>query len=428
MDRHILVVNRWTNSFAEYHRYLDHTSDRVAYLTTPEGRAPLDAALAEDIRVLPDLSDTAEAVRHTAGLVAEHGPFTHVLALSEFDLELAAELRQRFGVPGRGPREVAAVRDKVVMKGLVEAAGLRVPAFRATPTAAEVRDFAARHGYPFVLKPRAGADSQGVHVVPDAGRLEELLDGAELGDAQCEEYVDGVLYQVDGVVAGGELLTLRSWRCGGSCLDFATGTAFSSVANDDRDFERRVTAFTERVCAALGITDDVFHLEVFRVEGRGDGAGDEIVFLEVGARAGGGQVRVVWDEVYGVDLVAASALVQIGDVPKTGVMDLDGPVAGYLMMPEPPVRPCVVDEVPSLVDRVPAMYGETLPPPGAVLSGTGGAVHTAGTFRFSAPSAELVEAAIRRTLDLYRIAWHPLAGQPADDGPGVGRDVRDVLV
>ncbi|MEU1365855.1 hypothetical protein ABZ454_06940 [Streptomyces sp. NPDC005803] len=426
MNRHVLIINRWTNSFAEYHRYIDHTADRVAYLTTAAGRPPLDEELAEDIRVLSDLSDTGEVLAQTAELVELYGPFTHVLALSEFDLEPAGEIRRRFGIPGRGPAEVAAVRDKVVMKGLVAAAGLRVPAFQETPTAGLVREFAARHGYPFVLKPRAGADSQGVHVVRSDEQLDALLDGAGLADAQCEEFIDGVLYQIDGVVRGGRLLTSRAWRCGGNCLDFATGTAFSSVANDDPDFESRVTDFAERVCAALALTDDVFHLEVFRTTGP-SGEGDDLVFLEIGARAGGGQVRVIWEEVYGLDLVAASALVQLGEDVTTRPMDLNGPVAGYLMMPEPPVRPAVVDAVTSLVGRVPALYAETLPPPGTVLSGNGGAVHTAGTFRYRAGRSTEVEAAIRQTLASYRLDWHPLDEQPAATGEPSVREAAHVV-
>lgn len=133
MNRHVLIINRWTNSFAEYHRYLDHTADRVAYLTTAAGRPPLDEELAEDIRVLSDLSDTAEVLAQTTQLVEQYGPFTHVLALSEFDLEPAGEIRRHFGIPGRGPEEVAAVRDKVVMKGLVAAAACGCPPSRRRP-------------------------------------------------------------------------------------------------------------------------------------------------------------------------------------------------------------------------------------------------------------------------------------------------------
>lgn len=263
-------------------------------------------------------------------------------------------------------------------------------------------------------------------MVRSEAQLDTLLSVAGLADAQCEEFIDGALYQIDGVVQGGRLLTSRAWRCGGSCLDFATGTAFSSVANDDRDFEQRVTDFAERVCAALDLTDDVFHLEVFRAP-RPSGDGDDLVFLEIGARAGGGQVRVIWEEVYGVDLVAASARVQLGDDVTIAPMDLDGPVAGYLMMPEPPVRPAVVDAVTSLVGQVPALCSETLPPPGTVLSGNGGAVHTAGTFRYRAERSEQVEEAIRQTLAAYRLDWHPQGEQPADARGPASREAVHVV-
>ncbi|MFD9125805.1 ATP-grasp domain-containing protein [Kitasatospora sp. NPDC059571] len=411
MGRHVLILNRWNNRFAEYHRYLDHRADRVAYLTTEAGRGPLDASLAEEIRVVADLSDRAEVTAAAAELAAAHGPFTHVLALSEFDLELGAELREALGVPGKGVAEVRLVRDKVVMKAAVAAAGLRVPANRPVADADGVRAFAAEHGFPFVLKPRAGADSQGVHVVEDAARLAAVLEraadaGTDLTDHQCEEFIDGTLYQVDGVVSGGELRTVRSWRCLGSCLDFAVGSPFGSVANDDPAFEARVVEFTRGVLAALQLTDDVFHLEVFRTAGT-----DELVFLEIGARAGGGQVRFVWEEVYGLDLIEASVHVQLGIGREYPRADVGGEVAGYLMMPEPPVRPAVVHRVAPLTGAVPELYAEALPPAGTVLDGNGGAVHTAGAFRFRAATSAQVQAAIETAVKLYEIDWSP-AGAP----------------
>ncbi|MFC6598230.1 ATP-grasp domain-containing protein [Kitasatospora paranensis] len=407
MGRHVLILNRWNNRFAEYHRYLDHRVDRVSYLTTAAGRGPLDAALAEEIREVADLADRAEVIAAAAELVAAHGPFTHVLALSEFDLELGAELREALGVPGKGSAEVRLVRDKVVMKAAVAAAGLRVPANRAVASADEVRAFATEHGFPFVLKPRAGADSQGVHIPADAAALDAVLareaaDDGTLTDQQCEEFVDGTLYQVDGVVSGGVLRTVRSWRCLGSCLDFAVGSPFGSVANDDPAFEARVVEFTEGVLAALQLTDEVFHLEIFRTAGT-----DELVFLEIGARAGGGQVRFVWEEVYGLDLIEASVHVQLGVEREYPRADVGGEVAGYLMMPEPPVRPAVVHRVAPLGGAVPEIYAEALPPAGTVLDGNGGAVHTAGAFRFRAGTSAQVQSAIETAVKLYEIDWSP---------------------
>ncbi|MER5865550.1 ATP-grasp domain-containing protein [Kitasatospora sp. NPDC002040] len=404
MGRHVLILNRWNNRFAEYHRYLDHTVDRVSYLTTAAGAGPLSAELAEEIRVVADLADRVEVAAEALELSLKHGPFTHVLALSEFDLELGAELRELLKVPGKGVEEIRLVRDKVVMKAAVAAAGLRVPANRAVAAAEDVRAFGAEHGYPFVLKPRAGADSQGVYVLEDPAAVERALADTALTDFQCEEFIDGNLYQVDGVVSGGVLRTIRSWRCLGSCLDFAVGSPFGSVANDDPVFEARVVAFTEGVLAALQLTDEVFHLEVFRANGS-----DELVFLEIGARAGGGQVRFVWEEVYGLDLIEASVHVQLGIGRTYPTAEVGGEVAGYLMMPEPPVRPAVVHRVASLAAAIPELYTEALPPAGTVLDGNGGAVHTAGAFRFRADSSARVQAAIETAVKLYEIDWSPAA-------------------
>jgi len=408
MGRHVLILNRWNNRFAEYHRYLDHRVDRVSYLTTASGAGPLSAELAEEITVVADLGDHAAVIAAATELAGRHGPFTHVLALSEFDLELGAELREHLAVPGKGVDQVRLVRDKVAMKAAVARHGLRVPFNRPVEAAGGVREFAAEHGFPFVLKPRAGADSQDVHVLTAAAELERVLETTDLAAFQCEEFIDGNLYQVDGVVAGGVLRTVRSWRCLGSCLDFANGTPFGSVANDDAAFEERVVAFTEGVLAALGLTDEVFNLEVFRTTGT-----DELVFLEIGARAGGGQVRFVWEEVYGLDLIEASVHVQVGQARDYPRVDPGGEVAGYLMMPEPPVRPCVVHKVDSLAGRVPELYAEALPPRGTVLDGNGGAVHTAGAFSFRAGSTEQVRQAIETAVKLYTIEWAPVAAKVA---------------
>ncbi len=80
-------------------------------------------------------------------------------------------------------------------------------------------------------------------------------------------------------------------------------------------------------------------------------------------------------------------------------------------MPEPPTRPCRVLSVTSLIDQVPAMYAETLPEPGAILNGTGGAKETGGRYRFRAGSGREIEQAIGQVLAAYRLEWEPVSGQ-----------------
>jgi len=412
MSRHVLILNRWNNRFAEYHRYIDHTADRVAVITTPKNQDRLDARLTEEIALVADLTDHEAVLDAARDLTRRHGAFTHVLALSEFDLELGAKLRADLGIGGKGPDDVRRVRDKVVMKADVAAAGVRVPVNREVVDAGTVRAFVAEVGLPVVLKPCRGADSQGVYVLRTPDDVDRTLATVTLDGYECEEFVDGNLYQVDGVVSGGVLRSVRSWRCIGSCLDFALDSPFGSVMNDDPVFESRIVAFTARVLHALDLTDEVFHLEVFREHGT-----DDLVFLEIGARAGGGQLRFVWEELFGLDLIEAAIHVQLGIPHEFPPIAASDEVGGYLMMPEPPVRPCRIIGVRSLVGVVPDLYAETLPEPGAVLDGNGGAVHTAGAFRFRAASMERVERGIAAARTAYDIAWEPVDER---DAPGAG--------
>lgn len=55
--------------------------------------------------------------------------FERVLSLSEYELLDVARIRARFGISGYTFAQVERVRNKLIMKRMVEAAGIRVPQF-----------------------------------------------------------------------------------------------------------------------------------------------------------------------------------------------------------------------------------------------------------------------------------------------------------
>ncbi|MFJ6795418.1 acetyl-CoA carboxylase biotin carboxylase subunit family protein [Streptomyces sp. NPDC091268] len=407
--RHILVLNRFDEETGcRYTDYVDHHVDRVAYLTSTLGRSGVDADLAETVAVVDDLADRAAVSALALDIVRRFGPLDHVVALFERDLEVAAALRELLGVAGPGPAEVERVRDKVTMKRLVASAGLRVPRFVDADVPDRVRRFAEDTGFPVVLKPRDGSGSQGIYLINSPASLEETL-ASPLEHYVCEEFVTGTMYQVDGVVQDGTVRVLRAFRLLNTCLDYALGDPFGSVTSDDPALEERLVGYSEVVLAALGVRDSAFHLEVFAVEPTGPGDYDGLVFLEVAARAGGAELPLLWREVYGLDLFDVATRLALGESPTLPDLDLSGRAGGYLLMPEPPVRPCRVLSTTSLIDRVPAMYAEVLPEPGTVLNGTGGAKETGGRYRFQAASGAEIERAIRRVVDAYDLSWEPVS-------------------
>ncbi|SDI71915.1 ATP-grasp domain-containing protein [Actinokineospora alba] len=419
--RHILILNRFDRETdCRYPRYVDHAVDRVAYIASTAGHSGVDTALAEAVGVVDDLADWQAVSKLALGIVREFGPLDHVVALFERDLEVAARLRELLDVPGPRPAEIERVRDKVTMKELVVAAGLRVPRFTDVGSPEQVARFAEETGFPVVLKPRDGSGSQGIYLINSAASLAETL-ASPLENYSCEEFIDATMYQVDGVVQDGAVRVLRAFRLLNTCLDYTLGQPFGSVASDDPVLEKRLAGYSEVVMAALGVRDSVFHLEVFVVDRPADptavpAAYDDLVFLEVAARPGGAELPHLWREVYGLDLLEVATRLTLGESPRLAPSAAGGEAGGYLLMPEPPVRPCRVVSTTSLLDRVPEMYAEVLPAPGAVLDGTGGAKETGGRYRFRAATGRDVERAVRQVIDAYELAW-----EPVDEGERVVR-------
>ncbi|RAG84067.1 biotin carboxylase [Streptacidiphilus pinicola] len=395
----VLVINRWSDDFADYGSYLDHQAHQVAYVTVA-GHRPLLPAATAHAEVVADPSDVGEVTAAALRCHLALGGTDVVLALSEFDLLTAARVREQLGVPGADTEAVLRFRDKTVMKQAVAAAGLRVPQFRAIGSAEDAAAFAAAHGGgPVMLKPRTGAASSGCVLLRPGQDARHELAGRDLTGYEAEEFVEGPIWHVDGLLADGELRFGLASRYLNTCFDFGLGTPLGSVVQQGPAAETMLD-FALRSLAALGLRTGAFHLEVIE---HADGP----VFLEVGARVGGGEIPFVCRDVYGVDLVGDWVRLELSEQPRTlpAGETSEGAHGGFLMLPEPVGQRLV--ERPSLVGVVPGLYAEELPEPGHVFTGHGGYDEILGRFRYRADSPAAVEAAIRATLDRYRCTLEP---------------------
>jgi biotin carboxylase len=403
--RRVLIVNRWDDEFAEYHRYLDHRRHRVGYITTPcgIGRIPEDEAAA--VEVVSDLTD-AEAVGRAADRVhCQLGGLDAIVALSEYDLLLAAGLRERLGVPGKRIAEVTRFRDKTAMKRAVAAAGLRAPVFADCADDSALARLSSQVGFPLVLKPKSGAASDGVMIVTGERDLREKLATVDRSLYECEQFLDGPIYHVDGLVSERVCAFAKVSRYLNTCLAFKRGEPLGSVILEDGDpRSTSLRSFALACLEALGFGGGAFHLELI------EHAPGELYFLEVGARVGGGEIPFVIRDLFGVDLDRAWLRMQVEpDVTPAGPEPAAGPVGGFLMVPEPRTVPCVVVRARSLMGLVPHLYAEVIPETGALLDGQGGYSKIGGRFRFRAPTAAATEQAIRRAMTLYELEVAPLA-------------------
>jgi hypothetical protein len=302
----ILVLHRVPYSFIEYHRVIDHELHDVVYVGTNAQLATLPS----------DLSCTRVERPGQAGLVEEvltlFSPDDHidrVISVSQYEAMEAAQIRRGLGVEGEMPEQVHIVNDKVAMKAAVAAEGLRVPRFARchealTSSSADAAPWAGKT----VLKPVDGTASKDVLVFPTyADAITAIanrstgLEGWDPERFQLEEYVEGPILHFDGLMLAGHPVAIVANKYLGTCLEFAQGIPQGSIQLDDDGRRCQVALDYLR---AVGICNGPFHLEMIE-------AIDGMVFLEVAARPGGGDIVETFRLATGIELVKAGLAISL---------------------------------------------------------------------------------------------------------------------
>ena len=241
-----------------------------------------------------------EDIRKGAAHLARRERIDRIVALDDFDVELAAMLREYLFVPGMGETTARAFRDKLAMRRRARSAGIPCPRFVHALHHPAIADWMREVPPPWVLKPRGQAAALGIKKLPSADDVWRALEA--LGDSQAdyllEEFVPGDVYHVDSIVFG---LTIR----------FAAASRYETppfvVAHEGGIFITRTLAGSDpraaalldlnaRVLESFRLVRGVSHTEFIRAH---DGT---LYFLETSARVGGAFIVDVVEAATGINL------------------------------------------------------------------------------------------------------------------------------
>lgn len=311
-----------------FEELIDHERHRVSYVVDAVGARGVLAPperIASTVQI-EDVNDF-EALRDAVSRVADEvGPVDRLIAVSEFTLGIAAEVREALDIPGPRPEDVAVYRNKLRMKELVAKAGVRVPRFAPAESGL---DFARATGFP---DPEAGGRGRQHGCAPR--RRRSRAHHAAVPGRRRRLRARGIRRRHDlprrRVRRRGRRIPFMAVsRYINDCLAFEAGRQpLGSVVVQDSPLRTRVHEFARRCVSGLGMTNMPFHLELF-VTPDGD-----LVFLEIAGRIGGAEVPYLLDKVFGVNLFELwlDALCEGGArVPRqTG-----DPSGGWLIIPKP---------------------------------------------------------------------------------------------
>lgn len=250
--------------------------------------------------MMPDLSRRQDVINAVSYLAREHR-IDRIVPLDDYDVEMAAALREHLRLPGMGASRARYFRDKLAMRGRAEAAGIRVPAYSGTFNDEQLRNFTETVPPPWVLKPRAEAGAVGIRKLSTAAELWPALD--ELGDMRSfhllESFVPGEIYHVDSITFDGEVRFAIVHKYGRPPLSVShEGGVFTTrTLSRDSDEAHTLRHLNEQLMVALGMEWGVAHAEF--IGGEADG---EFYFLEVGARVGGANIAETVEAATGINL------------------------------------------------------------------------------------------------------------------------------
>ena len=248
-------------------------------------------------------------IRKGAAHLARTTRLDRIVALDDFDVELAAMLREHLFVPGMGETTSRAFRDKLAMRRRARSAGIPCPDFVHTLNNEAINEWTARVQPPWVLKPRSQAAAIGIKKVHSHDELWRIIDA--LGDAHAEylleQFIPGDVFHVDSIVFD------RGVR-------FAAASRYlmppMTVAHEGGIFATRTLAASDpvvpalrdinaRVLGSFGLVRGASHTEFIRAR---DGSW---YFLETSARVGGAYIVDVVEAATGINLWREWARVEI---------------------------------------------------------------------------------------------------------------------
>jgi biotin carboxylase len=254
----------------------------------------------EDIATMPpDLS--REQILNTVSWMTRGRRFDRVVALDEFDQEVAAQIREHMRLQGMNLSTAICYRDKLAMRTTAKRLGFLVPEFCGVFNYDDLRAYMAHVPSPWLLKPRAEASALGIRKIEQHEQLWRLLD--LLGDEQSrfllEQFVPGDIFHVDSVVSESKVVFAAAHQYGRPPMQVMHEGGVFTTRTVDRNSDdwRKLTELNSRLAPALGMVRGVTHAEYIRAHADG-----RFYFLEIAARVGGAFISDLVEVSSGVNL------------------------------------------------------------------------------------------------------------------------------
>jgi biotin carboxylase len=230
-------------------------------------------------------------------------PVDGLVVINERDLENAAAIGAKLGLPAPSPATATAVNNKEVMRSVLRSAGVDDTPARVVTSASDIAAFGKEAGYPVICKPLAGIGSRGISRINREDDIDSALaytrsgTGSLQSDAvMIEKFHVGAEYSVESISEDSRHLI--------ACITAKHSDPVSFVelghvlpAEISRELADDITATVRAALDALGVQSGITHTEVIVTAGRTH-------IIETHLRPAGDRIPEMLNRVRSIDLIA----------------------------------------------------------------------------------------------------------------------------
>ncbi|CAN5285238.1 hypothetical protein BH10PSE19_BH10PSE19_14770 [soil metagenome] len=242
----------------------------------------------------------------------------NIVSNDEFNIVLVGKLRDRYGIPGAGEAQIDLYRNKDLMKQQLAKQAIRIPKHQLldnTLSSSQLRDYyqdlTMTLGKSFVMKPVSGAGSVGTVIIHREDEFltlyPTLLESAM--EYEVEEYITGELFHCDSLIQNGNVIYSIASEYLFPNITYLQGKLLGSICLlPNTTLSQRIVNLNAEILQVLGPIDGVTHMELFHTPD------DELVFIEIAARPGGGEIIPTYTRMLNLNFFALDMRIQAGEV------------------------------------------------------------------------------------------------------------------
>lgn len=324
----ILVLNSSRGKNIPYDAWLSDSSQKIYFLCSDEQNITHHPYEVAESFSNYEVSD--QVIARAIAFIQEKKIDT-IIAKSECDLLRAGKLRDQFQLKGQSYEQALAFRDKVVMKSYLEKNQIAVPRHKRLLNQTDAILFSQEYGFPLVLKPVDGAGSLNTFVLHNEEDLKALPADLFSKNMEIEEFIEGEMYHIDGIVLENQVRFIYPSRYVTSCLGYRDNQSTGGhVLSPNNPLCARLITFVKKVLAALPTPAfTTFHAEVFHTKN------DNLVFCEIASRTGGGRIARSLQVSFDIDLdkLWIQSQVKIRDWQNQSFQNVPNVLSGWILIP-----------------------------------------------------------------------------------------------